>query len=119
MPAIVSAQGICSPDSTTSWRIIWQYDSEAATQDTITFFDIYKGLSSTGITNKIASVNVTVHEYRDQNIRPYTKYYYLIKARSAGGRTSVPSNIATGSIPYILDLDTLFIRADTSFNLTW
>ena len=118
LPAVLSAQGTCNPDSTTSWRIVWQYDSEAATQDTITFFDIYKGLSSTGITNKIATVNVTVNEYRDEDIHPYTKYYYIIKARSAGGRTSIPSNIATGSIPYILDLDTLFIWADTSFNLS-
>jgi hypothetical protein len=104
---------------TDSWQLIWEYDDADVVNDTVTAFDIYKGLSSNPI--KIAdSVNSSERSWRDNNnnIQPNTSYYYRVTARNKNNISSDYSSCVSAAIPYILEaMDTIFIKGDSSFSL--
>lgn len=118
--ALICVFNLYGQDSwTDSWRLIWDYSDSVIVADEVVEFDIYKGLDpDTSLLQLAESVNCDQREYRDSLIVPNMKYYYGIMAKDVEGLTSSFSNIATATIPHIMNtMNEIRLFGDTLINL--
>ena len=115
---ILFAGNLFAQDSwTESWQLIWEYDNEDVVNDTVTNFDMYKGLT-TNPTKRETSVTSSARSWRDHDIQPNTSYYYRVTARNNKDVSSEYSESVSAAIPYIMaTMDTFYIKNDTSIYL--
>jgi hypothetical protein len=63
-------------------------------------YKLYRSTSSSGpFTTRVGPATISGTAYTDQSGQPGVTYYYVVTSVDAGGRESIPSNVASATVP--------------------